>query len=734
MQETISVRETVTMNEEGGGGGGGLLASDAASGSGGGAGGVHVLGNGGLLRSSVGGGDGETITIRETVTNEGFADQRQGLARGRASGISSSHGGLGLRLGGPGGAHLNEHRVGRSGLNASETTTFKEVVHTDGHGRHLHSGASSAAALDTQAIIREAAAQASQGFAEAAHENVQVHVTETHRLQPAQPETVTHRETIRLRPQEPPREQVYITESVRLKPNPQGIENIQTELQNVKALRTELELVKAGLEQPSQTGIDTIRQELETVKADLERPKRGRSVPVTPRVYYRPVCYQPMSPMVPIQPAVWAPPPLPPVSTELTARLDALEVQRVDKARELRVEQLRQELLSSQASAAQRRALEVQLENSSAEWRERVEVLETKHRQDQATLNLRAEEEMRAREEADRLRIELQASRDAEARQREENDRLRVDVQELDRLRVELQVARDADKNNFDLQLRRLQEDNERLRIEIQTIRDTELRTRGELQRDAADVDRLQQELQRQGEEARRNADKVQMSERRIVELSSEMDGLRQGERRGSLTLQDIRRQLQVVIGERDVALSDVGHLKKANAQREAEARNLRQSLQEEQNAINLMKKENETLRAELQMVNARLRLVEDETRNRQIQDTITTKVYETRSSSPVINVDLTDNRDSMVRKEVVEETITVDGGERSSTTRVARFSNEDQGGSHLSRSSAGGRISRSSNKRRSSGDTANAQRVTKTVVEIEESSSSSSSGDERKR
>jgi len=475
--------------------------------------------------------------------------------------------------------------------------TMKEVVHIDRNGRALASGTSSAAALDTQAIIRDAATRASQGFA-AARENV-VHVKETHRL----------------RPRESPRGRVIVTES-----------------EKVQALRNELEVVTASLEQQPQSGMESIRQELETVKADLEMPKRSRSVPMTPRVYY----LQPTSPMLPIQTTVLAPP--------LAAPVPA------DNTRELQVERLRQELVSSQAAA------------------------------------------------------ELQAMRDVEARQREENDRMRLQLQELDRIRVELQMARDADKSAFDLQQRRLEEDNELLRIEVQSVRDSEQRSRVELQRDASDVERLQQEVQLQREEARRNSSKFQMAERRIIELTT-------AEREGSVTLQDLRKQLQIVTRERDTAQSDILHLKKANSQREAESRTLRQSFQEEGNAISLLKRENDTLKAEIQMLNARLKLDADEQRNRQIQ------------TRPSISVDLTTDRQSNAnRQEVIEETITVGGeggGRRTSSTRGSV--------SKASKRYSGGNANASSGY---SGAAASQRVVTKTVVEIEESSSSSGTDD----
>jgi len=584
LQETISARESVTVDGSGKVGGGGDLRACASAGG--------ALGN--RTKYAVGG-MGETIIVRPSVTNEGHTEQRQVLTRGRTLGTSSK-GGQGLHPS-PRGSQLNEHRTCRSVDDKNKTVTMKEVVHIDRNGRPLASGTSSAAALDTQAIIRDAATRASQGFA-AARENV-VHVKETHRL----------------RPRESPRGRVTVTES-----------------EKVQALRNELEVVTASLEQQPQSGMESIRQELETVKADLERPKRSRSVPMTPRVYY----LQPTSPMVPIQPAVLAPP--------LAAPVPA------DNTRELQVERLRQELVSSQASA--------------------------------------------------------------------ENDRMRLQLQELDRIRVELQMARDADKSAFDLQQRRLEEDNELLRIEVQTVRDSEQRTRVELQRDASDVERLQQEVQLQREEARRNSSKFQMAERRIIELTT-------AEREGSVTLQDLRKQLQIVTLERDTAQSDILHLKKANSQREAESRTLRHSFQEEGNAISLLKAENETLKAEIQMLNARLKLDADEQRNRQIQN------------APRISVDLTTDRQSNAnRQEVIEETITVGGeggGRRTSSTRLARQGNERiaraDGGSFskASKRYSGGNANASSGY---SGGAASQRVVTKTVVEIEESSSSSATDD----
>lgn len=138
------------------------------------------------------------------------------------------------------------------------------------------------------------------------------------------------------------------------------------------------------------------------------------------------------------QSTVWPPPPLPPISQELSARLDLLESQstgaHLEVMFERRVEQLENELAAARASVAQVGTLEAQLVAKDAEWRDRLRSTEAQ---------LDSMEELRrscraAEEERDRLNLEIQRlhSQDSEALMRardaeEERERLRLEVHRL---------------------------------------------------------------------------------------------------------------------------------------------------------------------------------------------------------------------------------------------------------------------------------------------------------------
>lgn len=118
----------------------------------------------------------------------------------------------------------------------------------------------------------------------------------------------------------------------------------------------------------------------------------------------------------------WPPPPLPPVSCEITARIEALEKQRV-----LSVEMIREK--------------EFEFDASMAEWRAKVELLEAKLRAEEQ----RADEvELRMREE---MRFEVQnASETMRRTYQEDNDLLRADLRQaelrVDEQRMELENER----------------------------------------------------------------------------------------------------------------------------------------------------------------------------------------------------------------------------------------------------------------------------------------------------
>lgn len=350
--------------------------------------------------------------------------------------------------------------------------------------------------------------------------------------------------------------------------------------------------------------------------AEAERVIRSRSVPMTPTSRTRLAGLLPAAaqgstavwssvspvPAVSAYPCpVWPPPPLPPVSCELQARLEALEAQKkqsIDIVREKRLAELKLELDTAQVSMTQAKTLEQQLEQTNIDWKVKLEVLEARFQENEAASLRRLEE----------------AEREAEARGREE----------INRLSRELQAIRSESDRAVDDVERRGQDEIARLRAELQAQREKDRSARETVQRYEIEISQLRSDLELQQDAVSQASDKLRKLERTIQEKNEELDRERAEARRRSSSVQDQQRSFEVeltkltsdseelrlklkkVVEERDMLDSDLQHYKKANAQREEECKNLRASISEERNLTRLLQRELETRKAEVNVAEKR--------------------------------------------------------------------------------------------------------------------------------
>lgn len=327
---------------------------------------------------------------------------------------------------------------------------------------------------------------------------------------------------------------------------------------------------------------------------------------------------------------VWPPPPLPPVNCELSARLEALEAQRIssiETMRDRRIQELSSELSISKAATAQCKTLEAELEKCNKDWKEKCDALEERLRANEGSVARRIDEairdvELRAKEEHERLRLELQAVRGEDAR------------------------ARDAANQ-------RAQAELERLRSELQVARDVERRTRDEAQQRELDGSRLRREVEELKEEVSRAAEQLRTSDRNVQELTEQLEVEKDQFSQHSSEIEELRKRLRIVSEQRDQLDSDVGHLKRANAQRDEECLQLRASVREEQNAVKLLQKEIETRKAEASMAMARAKLTSDSERIRRLSGEVSVSEVSpmSRATSLASRADLVEVRESEVRK-----------------------------------------------------------------------------------
>lgn len=169
----------------------------------------------------------------------------------------------------------------------------------------------------------------------------------------------------------------------------------------------------------------------------------------------------------------WVPPPLPPVSTDLTSRILALEEQQAspapispppDQDLERRIEQLSAELRVAEAAAERSSTLEEQLALGAAEWRAHALELEKRMEEGEEQAARRAAEEAR--------RGELSAS---EARERLHEARYAEQRQAIEGQHRELQdrhAAASSEQEDLQRRLAALSTDNERLRADTERLRE----------------------------------------------------------------------------------------------------------------------------------------------------------------------------------------------------------------------------------------------------------------------
>jgi len=351
-------------------------------------------------------------------------------------------------------------------------------------------------------------------------------------------------------------------------------------------------------------GVASRQASMPQLNFDGERPGRSRSVPMTPNSlrfagYLPPASAGYISPVPAAASyacAVWPPPPLPPVSCELTARLDALEAQKnsaIDRVRETRLEKIRGELELAQAAASQCKLLEQQLEQCNVEWKVKFDLLEMKCKQSEAEASSRIaqavrEAEGKSREDLEILRKELQVVRSEGDRALEESQLKHQEI--IDRLRRELEetlTSQRIDPSVAQLRgkLEAQQEEVNRLTDELIQLQKRNIALTEQLRTDKVQVDSRSLEL--------RNQQTAYEADLMIVKEKNE----------------DLRRQIKEKTQQRDQLEGDLTAFKAANKQKELECEKLRAALKDEKKEVALLTAEVQTQKAAVELDEAKDRL-----------------------------------------------------------------------------------------------------------------------------
>lgn len=282
-------------------------------------------------------------------------------------------------------------------------------------------------------------------------------------------------------------------------------------------------------------------------------------------------------------PAVWPPPPLPPVNSDLAARLEALESQKaalgtLDTPREKRLEELQTKLSSAQATASQCKELEQQLEKCNADWKRKFDELEARWKEEEESSARRVEEaaalaEKTVRENIERLQKELQTVRSEGDRAVEEAQRR--GQEEIDKLKRELRLAGEAEERSNTEASRR---DTELLQLRSELERENQRFQDGTTQ-----LRRLEQRAQDLEEELRKERSSSKSRDVAVEEQARSSEVQLQTLRRDA---EDLRGKLREVTADRDQLGGDVQSLRKANEQRETECKSLRKSISDEKEQI----------------------------------------------------------------------------------------------------------------------------------------------------
>eukprot|EP00929_Paragymnodinium_shiwhaense_P115910 TRINITY_DN8507_c0_g2_i2.p1 TRINITY_DN8507_c0_g2~~TRINITY_DN8507_c0_g2_i2.p1 ORF type:complete len:756 (-),score=212.34 TRINITY_DN8507_c0_g2_i2:254-2521(-) len=338
----------------------------------------------------------------------------------------------------------------------------------------------------------------------------------------------------------------------------------------------------------------------------------------------------------------WPPPPLPPVSTALRHRLEALEKQRdshqqMDELIERRLEQM------SKSHASRSADLEAQMERNRLEWERKATLLEAS--KTQAELQVaKIMEEAKTRQqsllnEREALQAELsreRSARERDRRQAEDNERLSMEEK---RLRVDVErklLDAQADRDSHvgaNQRVLQLEADLEEARVTVKRLTDS-------LQKEQTSV---QLEVGRTNELMKAFEDKCKAHDEEVTKLQNQLHKALAHGRTAEEEAERLRR--------------DIGTVKKAHEERIRSEKSLRDTISSELGSKSMAQRELERVRAERDALRARLKLQADGQELRRQSITSDGIVYasgegsrrSSRASEMLVQVDITNERDAIV-------------------------------------------------------------------------------------
>jgi hypothetical protein len=242
------------------------------------------------------------------------------------------------------------------------------------------------------------------------------------------------------------------------------------------------------------------------------------------------------------------------------------------------IEQLKEKLKDKQDWELQKKRLEYQLQQRSAEWKDKIDGLEARSFEREGGLDAEAREAVRAveervRGEADVLRAEIEAARHG-ARRDHEGRRSLLDG-ERDQLEKELLAASEA-LRSLQLSQENNIEDMERLKLSTERVENESMGLDD-------DIFRLEESNQKAQDQLNGFDGAVDTQEIGALELKI---------RQQQLVIEDLRKEYADAEALRDRNQSDVEHMKKANDNRSKEAIDLRRTCESLRSELTALKVE----------------------------------------------------------------------------------------------------------------------------------------------
>jgi len=365
------------------------------------------------------------------------------------------------------------------------------------------------------------------------------------------------------------------------------------------AALTEIQNIRSNCGLPSDRVVRSLSVgNLASMPHLLEAEKQSRLIgtPLTPRSRTPLAGWRPPVPTTQPNSYAWPPPPLPPVADDLNERLARLEARKIansDAIREQCLEQLREDLQLGRAKAAQGKALEAQVEQCNADWREKFCSLEARFKQEECASAARLEEAMREAGKAQEVIKQLRSSLEEAMRESGKSQEV------IRQLHEELQRAKHDGADALEEVRRKSQEDMEKLLREVQAATDSERRAREEMKRNDAEVRKLRNELELQQQVNHKSTMQLQKLQQQSLEQEEELKRVKDSARqRGSapqIELNQVRTEaeelcmcLKKVTEHRDPLDSDLQQLKMASREKDEECK-LRGSYNEEKDRTSLL-------------------------------------------------------------------------------------------------------------------------------------------------